>query len=139
MKENRRISDELESLIDQDPEQWSRVAYRELALEKVRQAEFPQYPSRMACLYTSRTLQDARGWAEFFRRAGRQVFSIVRLGVEGRIFSGDACLCFDGVENEEENLPLARSYWRRDRRDGPVVLEVLADGRMEVLEIVETY
>ena len=116
VKENRRFSDGPESPVDQDPGQWNRVAYRGLALGKVRQAEFPQYPSRMACLYTSRTLQDARGWAEFFRRAGRQVFSIARLGVEGRIFSREACLCFDGVENEEGSLPLARSYRRRDRR-----------------------
>ena len=64
-----------------------------------------------------------------------KVFSIVRMGVEDRIFSGDACLCFDGVEN----LPLARGYWRRDRRDRPTVPEALADGRMGVLEIVETY
>ncbi len=31
------------------------VALREMAMERVRQAEFPQYPSRMACLYVSQT------------------------------------------------------------------------------------
>lgn len=35
------------------------VALRELALEKVRSAEYPNYPSRMACLYVSKTLEEA--------------------------------------------------------------------------------
>ena len=36
------------------------VALRELALEKVRANKFPNYPSRMACLYVSKTLKRGR-------------------------------------------------------------------------------
>lgn len=35
------------------------VALRELALEKVRVNKYPNYPSRMACLYVSKTLEEA--------------------------------------------------------------------------------
>lgn len=33
------------------------VALRELALEETRQKKFPDYPSRMACIYVSFTLE----------------------------------------------------------------------------------
>ena len=139
VKENRRKCDALEDFVTRDLERWSRVAYRELALEKVRREEFTQYPSRMACLYTSRTLREAQDWAKFFRDIGREPYSIVRLGVEGRVFSADAFLCFDGVEDETENLAPARSYWRRDAGGERPVIETLVDGRIEVLEIIEEY
>ncbi len=35
------------------------VALRELALEEVRQAQFPDYPSRMSSLYVSEELENA--------------------------------------------------------------------------------
>ena len=49
-----------------------KVVLRELALEKVRREEYPGYPSRLGCLYVSRTLQEARHWAEYFDRLGRE-------------------------------------------------------------------
>ena len=36
------------------------VALRELAMEEVRQKMFPHYPSRMACLYVSKTLASGK-------------------------------------------------------------------------------
>ena len=44
------------------------VALRELALEEVRRKKYPQFPSRMSCLYVSRTLKEAEQWGEFFAR-----------------------------------------------------------------------
>ncbi len=44
------------------------VALRELVMEEVRQTKFPQYPSRMGCLYVSRTLEEAEKWGAFFHR-----------------------------------------------------------------------
>ena len=35
------------------------VALRELAMEEVRQEEYPDYPSRLRCLYASGTLAEA--------------------------------------------------------------------------------
>ena len=63
------------------------VALRELALEEVRRKKYPQFPSRMSCLYVSRTLKEAEQWGEFFARIGRPTYSIVKLDVKGNCLS----------------------------------------------------
>ena len=77
------VEEKLVRLLQADMDKWSKVAYREMALEKIRKEYFPTYPSRMACLYTSRTLQEAQSWAKFFQDIGRDVYSIVRLKAGG--------------------------------------------------------
>lgn len=44
------------------------VALRELALEEVRQKKYPKYPSRMGCLYVSKTFEEAEKWGVFLHR-----------------------------------------------------------------------
>jgi len=53
------------------------VALRELALEEVRRRKYPQYPSRMSCLYVSQTLEEAEKWGAFFAELGRPTYHIV--------------------------------------------------------------
>jgi hypothetical protein len=79
------------------------VALRELALEQVRVKKHPNFPSRMACLYVSKTLEDAEKWFEYFVSLGRPTFQIVKLKVNGNVFYGDAEKCFDGKSSEKEN------------------------------------
>jgi hypothetical protein len=133
------VSGDLAGFIKLDLEKWSKVTYRELSLEKVRNEEFLQYPSRMACLYTSQTLLEAQQWADFFTEIGRDVFSIVKLRVNGRIFSGDACNCFDGVSDESKNHPKSRNYWRMDKHNERPVIETLVDGMLTVEDILEVF
>lgn len=64
--EGEEVEGDLAKLIKSDLEKWGEVAFRELALEKIRREEFPQYLSRMACLYSSRTLAEAQEWDRFF-------------------------------------------------------------------------
>ena len=115
------------------------VALRELALEEIRTAEFPEYPSRLACLYVSEDLERARHWGNFFASLGRPTWHIVKLSIDGPVFRGDATKCFRGTKNKEENLRLARLYWENaPRLDGEEeILEILAAGKITVLEIVE--
>lgn len=113
------------------------VALRELSMEEVRKADFPQYPSRLSCLFCAETLREAEQWFDFFKRIGRPTFQIVKLRVRGRCFSGNAELCFDGTSDYEENLRLARGYWRLRETGRPPVLELLADGELEVIEIMK--
>lgn len=112
------------------------VALRELALEEVRQAKYPHFPSRMACLYVSATLAEARRWGDFFAGIGRPTYSIVRLEIDGNCFVGDAEKCFRGRVNKEENLRLAEEYWRVPQ-GSQAIREMLVDGRITVAEIVE--
>ena len=129
--------DETAKLIASNPERWAMVARRELAMEQVRREQFPHLPSRLACLYTSRTFEQARSWAEFFQKIGRKVYSIVILEVDGCAFDADACNCFDGV-GDATDLENARRYWQNAPTEKPVI-ETLAAGTLTVREILETY
>lgn len=114
------------------------VALRELAMEEVRREKYPQYPSRMACLYVSRELEDSRRWGEFFARIGRPTYAIVELKISGRIFEGNACNCFDGTPDKVANLAKAERYWKNlPNEDNEYIYEMLADGDIEVVRIVE--
>ena len=115
------------------------VALRELALEKVRKEKYPQYPSRMAALYVSRTFQEAEQWADYFSGLGRPTYGVAKIRVSGNTFEGDACKCFDGSVYEAENLRQAEIYWRNEpNEDGsPSIVEILADGDIEVVEIMK--
>ena len=115
------------------------VALRELALEEVRQKKYPQYPSRMGCLYVSRTLEEAEKWGKFFAEIGRPTYHIVKLQIEGNCFLGDATKCFKGRLSKEENLKLAEIYWESevDDSDPQAVCEMLVDGHITVVEIVK--
>lgn len=115
------------------------VALRELALEEVRQKKYPQYPSRMGCLYVSQTFEEAERWGDFFAQIGRPTYHIVKLEVEGKCFVGDATKCFKGCLSKEENLKLAEAYWEReaDADNQQAVCEMLVDGQITVVEIVK--
>lgn len=113
------------------------VALRELALEKIRVNQYPDYPSRMACLYVSKTLQEAEKWFDYFVGLGRPTFQIVKLKVNGNVFYGDAEKCFDGRLLEKENLVLAKKYWENKEFNESSIIEMLVDGEIEVVEIVK--
>lgn len=115
------------------------VALRELAMEEVRQKKYPMYPSRMSCLYVSKTFSEAENWGKYFAELGRPTYSIVKLEINGNCFIGDAAKCFDGTTDKEKNLKLAESYWenRPSRSSGSVVEEMLVDGTITVVEILK--
>ncbi|MBO5937676.1 MAG: DUF2441 domain-containing protein [Clostridia bacterium] len=115
------------------------VALRELALEEIRQKSYPQYPSRMACLYVSETIEEAESWGRYFAEIGRPTYSIVKLEVNGNCFVGDANKCFRGQLSKEENLRLAEIYWenKADEKNSQQIREMLVDGEIKVLEIVK--
>ena len=120
-------------------EHHTRVALRELALEDVRKRKYPHFPSRLNCLYVSRTLEEAEIWAQSFIRWQRPTFHIVRVALHGRVFTGDAHNCFAAATDWEANLLLAERYWQNlpNLHNLPPVREILADGTIEVLEIVK--
>ena len=117
------------------------VALRELALEEVRVKKYPSYPSRMACLYVSNDLQTALDWAEYFIKIGRPTFQIVKIKVNGNIFTGDAVKCFDATIDKSSNLIMAERYWRNEDNspDEPPINEILVSGELEVAEILKEY
>lgn len=122
---------------DIELEHHTSVALRELALEQVRVEKYPNYPSRMACLYVSKTLEEAEKWLDYFVSLGRPTFQIVKLQVNGNMFYGDAENCFDGKLSEKGNLILAEKYWKNEDFNESSIIEMLVDGDIEVVEIVK--
>lgn len=114
-------------------------ALREFALEEVREKEYPEYPSRLSCLYVSNSLEEAEFWYNTFITQGRPTFQLVKVEVEGRSFTGDAWNCFHGTKDIEKNYTLARKYWnneKNERGEKPIV-ETLVDGKIKIVEIIK--
>lgn len=114
------------------------VALRELALEEVRKEKYPQYPSRMASLYVSKTFEEADRWEKYFISLGRPTYGIAKIRGNGNCFIGDAYKCFDGTISKEENLRMAELYWANGiNEDGHApIMEILVDGDIEIIDIL---
>ena len=113
-------------------------AIREQITEFVRIQHFPHYPSRLSCLYATKTLAQAMQWKALFESYNRQVLQLVKLKVKGRYFEGNAELlpkedgCSFALKIEQ-----AQNYWM-NKTSGPL-MELLIDGEIEVYEIIEEY
>ncbi len=116
-----------------------KVALRELALEEVRKKKYPNYPSRLASLYVSNTLEEAEKWYDLFISLGRPTYAIVKVEAFGNEYVGDAYNCFDGTINKEENLRLAEYYWlsRTNNIGKEPIVEIIIDGKIKVIQIVK--
>lgn len=135
----RDIYDNPDKYKDNEFDHHTKVALREFALEEVRKKKFPNYPSRLASLYVSKTLEEAEGWYNSFVRLGRPTYQIVKVEVDGNVFTGDACNCFDGTINKQYNLEKSEIYWTaKDNQNGEKpVYETIVDGKIKVVEIVK--
>ena len=74
-----------------------------------------------------------------FASLGRPTYGIAKIKVNGRIYEGDACKCFDGCADEAENLRLAELYWANGKNEdgSDPIVEIPADGDIEIVEIVK--
>lgn len=113
-------------------------AIRETITEMVRQEEYPEYPSRLSCLYATKSYEEALKWKEVFDSYNRKVLQIVKLHVNGRSFEGDGNLLpkEDGAPFSKK-IEQARTYWKGNPNNS--LPELLVNGRIEVVEIVEDF
>ncbi|MCM3357696.1 DUF2441 domain-containing protein [Psychrobacillus sp. MER TA 171] len=113
-------------------------AIRETIVEMVRLEEYPNYPSRLSCLYATKSLEDALKWVDLFNSYNRQVLQLVKLRVFGKSFEGDASFLpkEDGISFAKK-IEQAREYWKGNVISG--LPEMLVDGKIEVVEILEEY
>ncbi len=111
---------------------------REVILEMVRLQEYPEYPSRLSCLYAAKCYEDALKWKDIFDSFNRNVLQIVKLRVKGSSFEGDGNLLpkEDGVLFARK-IEQAREYWMGNvSNDLP---ELLINGKIEVVEIIDDF
>ncbi|MFE7062008.1 DUF2441 domain-containing protein [Sutcliffiella sp. NPDC057660] len=113
-------------------------AIREVIVEMVRQQYHPELPSRLSCLYASKSYEEALKWKELFDSYNRNVLQIVKLRVEGNSFEGDG-----GLLPKEDGIPFsqkieqAKQYWQGNIHNE--LPELLIDGKIEVVEIIDDF
>ncbi|MEH6933821.1 MULTISPECIES: DUF2441 domain-containing protein [Bacillus] len=113
-------------------------AVRETIVEMVRLQEFPEYPSRLSCLYASKSYEDALKWKALFDSYNREVLQIVKLRVIGSSFEGDGNLLpkEDGIPFAQK-IEQAKEYWKGNVRNE--LPELLINGKIEVVEIIDDF
>ncbi|PEB50506.1 hypothetical protein CON65_19375 [Bacillus pseudomycoides] len=113
-------------------------AVREVIVEMVRLQEYPEYPSRLSCLYAVKSYEDALKWKELFDSYNRKVLQIVKLRVIGNSFEGDGTLLpkEDGVPFSQK-IEQAREYWKGNVKNE--LPELLINGKIEVVEIIDDF
>ncbi|WP_242302008.1 DUF2441 domain-containing protein [Bacillus cereus group sp. BfR-BA-01361] len=113
-------------------------AIRETIVEMVRLQEYPDYPSRLSCLYAAKSYEDALKWKALFDSYNREVLQIVKLRVIGSSFEGDGNLL-----PKEDAIPFsqkmeqAREYWKGNVNNE--LPELLINGEIEVVEIIDDF
>ena len=113
-------------------------AIREVIVEMVRLQEYPEYPSRLSCLYATKGYEDVLKWKELFDSYNRKVLQIVKLRVIGNSFEGDGNLLpkEDGVPFSQK-IEQAREYWKGNLKNE--LPELLIDGKIEVVEVIDDF
>ncbi|MED3038580.1 DUF2441 domain-containing protein [Bacillus tropicus] len=113
-------------------------AIRETIVEMVRLQEYPDYPSRLSCLYAAKSYEDTLKWKALFDSYNREVLQIVKLRVIGSSFEGDGNLL-----PKEDAIPFsqkmeqAREYWKGNVNNE--LPELLINGEIEVVEIIDDF
>ena len=113
-------------------------AIRETIVEMVRLQEYPDYLSRLSCLYAAKSYEDALKWKALFDSYNREVLQIVKLRVIGSSFEGDGNLL-----PKEDAIPFsqkmeqAREYWKGNVNNE--LPELLINGEIEVVEIIDDF
>ena len=110
-------------------------AIREVITEMVRMQEFPEYPSRLSCLYAAKSYEEVMRWKEIFDTHNRKVLQIVKLRVAGDYFEGNGDLLpkADGASFSKK-IEQARKYWMGNAKNS--LPELLINGEIKVVEII---
>ncbi|MFC9417574.1 DUF2441 domain-containing protein [Bacillus mobilis] len=113
-------------------------AIRETIVEMVRLQEYPDYPSRLSCLYAAKSYEDALKWKALFDSYNREILQIVKLRVIGSSFEGDGNLLpkEDGIPFSQK-MDQAKEYWKGNVNNE--LPELLINGKIEVVEIIDDF
>ncbi|WP_391115914.1 DUF2441 domain-containing protein [Psychrobacillus sp. L3] len=113
-------------------------AIREVIVEMVRIQDYPEYPSRLSCLYAAKSYEDILKWKALFDSYNRKVLQIVKLRVIGNSFEGDGNLLpkEDGIPFSKK-IEQATKYWKGNVKNE--LPELLINGIIEVVEIIEDF
>ena len=111
---------------------------RELIVEMVRLQYYPNYPSRLNCLYVSESYEDIIKWKNIFETYKRSIVQIVKLKSKGNYFAGDGDLLpKEDAISFDKKINQAIMYWKNE--SNTTLPEVLIDGEIEIVQIVNEF
>lgn len=105
---------------------------RELALEEIRKTKYPEYPSRLNCLYVTKKKEEALQWSNILKRNKKQCTQILTLELTGEVFVGDGNLMKRQNISYQKHLENAEKYWSQKTCDSN---EYLFYGEAKVIAI----
>ena len=105
---------------------------RELALEEVRKKKYPNYPSRLNCLYVTKEKEDAINWSNILKRNKKECKQVLTLECTGELFIGDGNLMKRQNLSYKKHLEIADRYWNNTINEN---LEYLFYGEAKVIDI----
>lgn len=105
---------------------------RELALEEIRKSKYPNYPSRLNCLYITKEKEKAFEWSNILKRNKKQCKQILTLDCTGELFIGDGNLMKRQNLSYKNHLENAEKYWNQSTCIEP---EYLFYGTAKVISI----
>ena len=118
----------------QDLDQKYDFVVRELATEKVRKEFYPDYPSRLHCMYLSLSRQTA---LKNFEKSKEPHLQAIAVKLNGKIHKcGNVMLDRNGGSFEDYEKT-AHEYWKQENVKDEDVKEILFEGKAEIVEIMD--
>lgn len=116
------------------------VLTKEIALEEIRKQYFPEYPSRLHCMYLSISkdisLKNIQTMSSSPEKHGK-IFQAVAVKLNGEIFKAGKVYMSREAESYSYYLDKAKLYWKQSNLMDEEVKEVLFEGQAEVVEILK--
>ncbi len=105
---------------------------RELAFEEVRKTKYPNYPSRLSCLYVTKSKDEAIKWSSILKRNQKECKQILTLELTGDLYIFDGNLIKRQNLSYQEYLTIAEKYWNSKSYE---IEELLFYGEAKVIAI----
>ena len=84
---------------------------REIALEKYRCENHPNYPSRLHCLYVTPDKENSKKWVKILKRNNKICNQILTLELVGDLYVFDGGLMYRLNQSFDNYLKNAKEYW----------------------------
>ena len=113
-------------------------AFRELAIEEVRQKQFPHLPSRMKCMFLTDNKESClKNLKSFAAKGFGSLYQVVAVKVCGNVFyAKDIEIAKNGLSFNEYK-ELAVKYWSQHQNSTTEIKEILFEGEAEIVEILD--
>lgn len=132
---NKKIISKLIKAVDE-----SDFVIREIAMEKIRKNEFPNYPSRLKCMFLTDSKEEClKALKIFYQKGHGEYFQAVAVRVNGNVFySKDVAIGREGL-SYAEYLDKSKRYWSQNQDSNSKLQEILFEGDAEIVEILESF